>query len=107
MKMNLFVMTSPGKNKSTEYVIAGQDYNGRRFILESSLLTNEDKTDREVRDIQNRRILRMLQAIAYGQPINLENWTAVEPAFGSPAFNKLDAVQRNAITKQHVETYSI
>jgi len=107
MKMNLFVMTSPGKNNSTEYVIAGQDVNGRRFKLESSLLTNEDKTDREVRDIQNRRILRMLQAIAYGQPINLENWTLIEPAYGSPAFNKLDAVQRTAITKQHVETYSI
>jgi hypothetical protein len=107
MKMNLFVMTSPGKNNITEYVIAGQDFNGRRFKLDSSLLTNETQTDREVRDVQNRRILRMLQAIAYGQAINLENWTQIEPAYGSPAFNKLDAVQRNAITQQHVEAYSI
>lgn len=107
MKMNLFVMTSPGKNNSTEYVIAGQDYNGRRFKLESSLLTDAEKTDREIRDIQNRRIMRMLQAIAYGQHINLENWTQIEPAYGSPAFNKLDAVQRNAIKQQQIETYSV
>lgn len=112
MNMNFFIMTNTTKNGhteygNTEYVIVGQDVTGRRYRLDTSVLVNDDKSDRECRDIQNRRILRMLQSMAYGQKIDLKFWTPIDPAYESEAFYKLDAQRRLAIEQQHEEMYSI
>lgn len=112
MNMNFFIMTNTTKGGhteygDTEYVIVGQDHLGRRYRLDSSALHNDDKTDRECRDIQNRRIMRILQSIAYGQKINLQHWTEIEPAYESEAFYKLDTKKRIQIEQDHLEMYGV
>lgn len=112
MNMNFFIMTNTSKDGhteygNTEYVIVGQDRTGRRYRLDSSLLTNEEKTDRECRDIQNRRIMRILQSIAYGQKVDLKHWTEIEPAYESEAFYKLDTRKRIQLEQNHVEMYGV
>ncbi len=112
MKLDFFIMTSTKENGhteygNTEYVIAAQDSTGNRYQLNDSVLVNSDKTDRECRDIQNRRIIRMLQAIAYGKQPNLANWTRIAPAVNSEAFNKLNATQQQAIKDTHVASFSV
>lgn len=112
MNMNFFIMTNTTKDGhteygNTEYVIVGQDHLGRRYRLDSSALTNEHKTDRECRDIQNRRIMRMLQSIAYGQKVDLKHWTEIEPAYESEAFYKLDTKKRITLEQKHVEMYGV
>ncbi|AFC21487.1 hypothetical protein GAP32_040 [Cronobacter phage vB_CsaM_GAP32] len=112
MSMNFFIMTSTTQDGhteygKTEYVIVGQDKAGRRFRLDTSVLYNDDKTDRECRDIQNRRIMRMLQSIAYGQKIDMQFWKEIEPAYESEAFYKLDTKQRMKIEQEHVDMYGV
>ena len=112
MNMNFFIMTNTSKGGHTEYghteyVIAGQDATGRRFRLDTSAMVNTEKSDREIREIQNRRIMRMLQSLAFGQDIDMKYWTEIEPAYESEAFYKLDANTREAIKQQHEEMYSL